>query len=220
MTATPPGPDSPHTPGPPHRERTPRPLLVAAVLAGLIVLVSGTLLVLAYRDGPGGAAGTLLASAVGGPFNLVDQNGKPFTDADLKGKWHLVFFGYTHCPDVCPTTLNQLSLMLDQLKAKRDRVEIVFITVDPERDTPEILKSYMSSFDAPIKALSGTPDQVAGAAKAFRVYSAKRPRSDGSYDMDHSAAIFVMDPKGRFAGALTPDMTAETMAERLRGLMS
>lgn len=220
MTTTPPDPDSPHSPDSPHPERTPRLVLVAAVLAGLIVLVSGTLLVLAYRDGPGGAARTLLASAVGGPFRLVDQNGMAFTDADLKGKWHLVFFGYTHCPDVCPTTLNQLSLTLDRLKAKRDRVEIVFITVDPERDTPAILKSYISSFDAPIKALSGTPDQVAGAAKAFRVYSAKRPRSDGSYDMDHSAAIFVMDPKGRFTGALTPDMTVETMAERLQGLLS
>jgi protein SCO1/2 len=199
---------------------SPRFVLIAVVLAGVLVLAAGGLLALAYRDGPKGAAGTLLASAIGGPFQLVDQNGKPFTDANLKGKWRLVFFGYTHCPDVCPTTLNELSLAIDRLGSKRDKVGIVLITVDPERDTPAVLKSYVESFDAPVTALSGTTDQVAQVAKEYRVYYAKHPRSDGGYDMDHSAVIYVMDPRGRFTATFTPDTTAEDMAQRLEKLLS
>ena len=101
------------------------------------MLATGLLLFVGYRDNPREIAGTVLSSAIGGPFHLTDQNGKQFTEADLKGKWHLIFFGYTHCPDMCPTTLNDLSLALDRLGAKRDQVGIVMITVDPERDTQE-----------------------------------------------------------------------------------
>ena len=198
----------------------PRFAVIAVTLAGLLVLAAGGLLGLAYRDNPKGAAGTLLASAIGGPFHLVDQNGRPFGDADLKGKWHLVFFGYTHCPDACPTALNELSLALDKLGRERDAVGIVFITVDPERDTPGVLKSYVESFDAPIIALTGTVDEVKEAAKAYRVYFAKHPRGDGEYDMDHSAVIYVMDPAGRFAATFTPDSTAAAIAERLQTLLS
>jgi protein SCO1 len=198
----------------------PRLGLIAVVLAGLLVLAAGALVGLAFREGPKGAAGTLLASAIGGPFHLVDQNGKPFGDADLKGKWHLVFFGYTHCPDTCPTTLNELSLALDRLGKARDAVGIVLISVDPERDTPEILKSYVAAFDAPITALTGSPDEVAQAAKAYRVYYAKHPRGDGGYDMDHSAIIYVMDPEGRFTATFTPDTPADAIAQRLQKLLS
>ena len=215
MPTTPPAPRES-----PHPAAVPRFLLVAVGLAGLLVLAAGALLFFAYQDNPRGAAGTLLSNSIGGPFRLVDQNGKPFTDADLKGKWHLLFFGYTHCPDVCPTTLNELSLALDRLGKKRDRVGIVLITVDPERDTPDVLKSYVASFDASVVALSGTPDEVAQAAKAYRVYFAKRPRSDGNYDMDHSAVIYVMDPQGRFTATFTPDTAADKVAERLEKLLS
>jgi len=171
-------------------------------------------------EDPKGAGGTLLASAIGGPFHLIDQNGKPVSDTDLKGKWQLLFFGYTHCPDTCPTALNEISLALDRLGKKRDEVEIVFITVDPERDTPQVLKSYVESFDAQISALTGNPDQVAQAARAYRVYYAKHPRPDGGYDMDHSAVIYIMDPQGRFTATFTPDATADAMAERLQKLLS
>src|SRR6202047_4105193 len=98
-------------------------------VAAVLILAAGAVLGLALRDTPKGAAGSVLASAIGGPFRLIDQNGKPFTDADLRGKWQLVFFGYTHCPDTCPTALNEIALALDQLGVKRDEVEIVFITV-------------------------------------------------------------------------------------------
>jgi len=194
--------------------------LIAAALAGLLILATGALLVLALRDVPKGVAGGVLASAVGGPFRLVDQNGKPFTEAQLQGKWHLVFFGYTHCPDTCPTTLNELALALDKLGAKKSQFDIVFVSVDPERDTPELLKSYVASFDAPIVALTGSVDEVKQAAKAYRVYYAKHPRADGGYDMDHSAVIYIMDPQGRFTATLTPDASADTMAQRLEKLLS
>jgi protein SCO1 len=195
-------------------------MLIAVSMAGALVLAAGILLSLAFREGPKGVAGSVLASAIGGPFQLVDQNGKPFSEANLNGKWHLVFFGYTHCPDVCPTTLNELSLALDRLGKERDEVGVVFITVDPERDTPEVLKSYVESFDAPIIALTGTPAEVAQAAKDYRVYYAKHPRADGGYDMDHSAVIYVMDPEGRFTATFTPDTTAEAIASRLQKLLS
>ncbi len=184
------------------------------------MLATGLLLFLGYRDNPRGIAGTVLSATIGGPFQLVDQNGRPFTDADLKGKWHLVFFGYTHCPDVCPTTLNELALAMDRLGKERDKVGIVFITVDPERDTPAVMKDYIASFDAPVTALTGTQEQVSAAEKAYRVYSAKHPTQGGDYDMDHSAVIYVMDPQGRFTATFTPDTGADQVAERLEKLIS
>jgi len=194
--------------------------LLAIIFAGVLVVAAGVLLALGLRETPRGAAGTALASAIGGPFRLIDQNGKPFTDADLKGKWHLVFFGYTHCPDACPTALNEMSLALDRLGVKRHEVQVVFITVDPERDTPETLKSYVQSFDAPIVALTGSPQDVAQAAKGYRVFYAKHPRGDGDYDMDHSAVIYVMNPEGRFTATFTPDSSADAIVQRLQKLIS
>jgi len=203
-----------------HPSRLTRRSAIILALAGVLLLLAGAIVGLALRDNPRGAAGTLLASAIGGPFQLVDQNGKPFGDADLKGKWHLIFFGYTHCPDACPTTLNELSLALDRLGEQRDQVAIVLITVDPERDTPDVLKSYVGNFDAPITALTGTEQAVAQAARAYRVYYAKHPLPNGGYDMDHSAVIYVIDPQGRFTATFTPDTPAETIAARLQKLLS
>ena len=205
----------------PANPRTPqRFALVAIVFAGVLVIAAGVLLALALRETPRGAAGTALASAIGGQFQLIDQNGKPFSDANLKGKWHLIFFGYTHCPDACPTALNEMSLALDRLGIKRDEVGVVFITVDPERDTPDVLKSYVQSFDAPIVALTGSPEAVAQAAKAYRVFYAKHPRADGDYDMDHSTVIYVMNPEGRFTATFTPDSSADAIVQRLQKLIS
>src|SRR5580704_10003219 len=123
-------------------------------------------------------------------------------------------------PRYLPTTLNELSLALGRLGKEREAVGIVFITVDPERDTPEMLKAYVDSFDAPITALTGTADEVAQAAKDYRVYYAKHPRGDGGYDMDHSAVIYVMDPEGRFTATFTPDSSADSIVQRLQKLLS
>ncbi len=199
---------------------SPRFLLLAAVLAGLVILGTGAFIVLALHDNPRGIAGTALSSAIGGPFHLIDQNGKTVTDADLKGKWSLIYFGYTHCPDACPTALNDIAIALDQLGPKRDAVRPVFITVDPERDTSAALKDYVTAFDAPILALTGTPDEVAQAAKGYRVYYAKHPEAGGDYSMDHSSVIYVMDPQGRFTASFTHESAPEQIAERLKKLLS
>src|SRR5580704_3078898 len=192
-------------PKPSDSMRVARFRLVAAIFAVILIAAAAGILAYAFRQDPG-RPGAALSSMIGGPFHLVDQNGKPFTEADLKGKWHLVFFGYTHCPDVCPTTLNELSLAVDHIGKKGSaEIGIVFISVDPDRDTPDVLKSYVSSFDAPITALSGTDAQVKQVASDYRVYYAKHRREDGGYDMDHSAIIYVMDPEGRFTATLTPD---------------
>jgi protein SCO1 len=144
-------------PGKPDPGSPRRFILVTVLLAGFVVLAASGLLSLALHDSPRGAAGTVLASAIGGPLRLVDQDGQTVTDADLKGKWLLVYFGYTRCPDACPTALNDIAIALDDLGPQRDAFRPVFITVDPERDTPEVMKAYVESFDAPILALTGTP---------------------------------------------------------------
>src|SRR5438094_9756717 len=171
---------------PPANPRAPRRSAIVAIgCAALLVAVAGVLLALAVRETPRGAAGTALANAIGGPFHLIDQNGKAVSDADLKGKWQLVFFGYTHCPDACPTALNEMALALDQLGEKRGEIQVVFITVDPDRDTPDVMKSYVQSFDAPIIALTRSPDAVAHAAKAAPRYFAKQPYADCQCGLEH-----------------------------------
>src|SRR5260370_35765301 len=134
------------SPIPERPKGAPRFAVIAVTLAGLLVLAAGGLIGLAFRDNPKGAAGPLLASAIGGPFHLVDQNGKRFGDADLKGKWHLVFFGYTHCPDTCPTALNEMTLALDRLGKEHDAVAIGFITLPSEPHTPQGLQPHAESF--------------------------------------------------------------------------
>jgi protein SCO1/2 len=195
-------------------------VLVAALFAGFVILGAGAFLALSLHETPRGAAGTLLASTIGGPFRLVDQDGRTVTDADLKGKWSLVYFGYTHCPDACPTALNDIAIALDELGSKRSAVRPVFITVDPERDTPEVLKAYVTAFDAPILALTGTPEEVAQAAKGYRVYYAKHAEAGGDYSMDHSSVIYVMDPEGRFTASFTHQSAPEEIAERLKKLLA
>ena len=131
-------------------------------------------------------------------FALTDHNGVPRNLASFKGKVVLVFFGYTQCPDVCPTTMADLAAIRKSLGADGDKLQSVFVTIDPERDTPEVLKAYVANFGPGFTALRGTPDQTAVAAKEFKVFYAKVPgRNGGSYTMDHSAASFVFDPAGR-----------------------
>jgi protein SCO1/2 len=200
--------------------RSSRFLLAAALLAGFAILGAGAYLGLSLRDSPRGVAGGVLGSAVGGPFELTDQNGNRVASADLRGKWLMVYFGYTHCPDACPTALNDMALALDELGPKRAEVRPVFVTVDPERDTPSVLKDYVASFDAPILALTGTPQEIAQAAKAYRVYYAKHPEPGGDYSMDHSSVIYVMDPQGRFTASFTHQSTPQEIAERLKKLLA
>ncbi len=144
----------------------PRLIVAAAILAGFVILGAGAFVALALHNNPHGAAGTLLNAAIGGPFKLVDQNGNTVTNTDLKGKWLLVYFGYTHCPDACPTALNNISLALSDLGPDKKDVRPVFITVDPERDTSKAMKDYVSAFDAPILALTGSAASSSCSARA------------------------------------------------------
>jgi protein SCO1/2 len=211
---------SPVAPQQPTRYSGPRLVLAAALLAGFILLGAGAFVALELRDNSHGAAGTLLSTAIGGPFRLLDQNGKTVTNTDLEGKWLLVYFGYTHCPDACPTALSNIALALADLGAGKREVRPVFITVDPERDTVRAMKEYVSAFDAPIVALTGSDAAVAQAARAYRVYYAKHPEPGGDYSMDHTSIIYVMDPKGRFTASFTGEDPPEQIAARLKKLLS
>jgi protein SCO1 len=156
---------------------------------------------------------------IGGPFSLTDQNGQHRTDADYRGHFMLVFFGFTNCPDVCPTTLAMLSDVLNKLGAKADLVVPVFISVDPARDTPAVLKSYLASFGPRFVGLTGTSDEVAKAAKAYRAYYKKVPLPGGGYTMNHSSVIYLMGPDGKFVTHYGveqgPDALAADLAKRL-----
>jgi protein SCO1/2 len=144
---------------------------------------------------PPGAVTTTGVPAVGGPFTLVNHRGERVTQDTFKGKPTAYFFGFTHCPEVCPTTLFEMTQHLKDLGPDADRLNVVFVTVDPERDTPELLKTYMESFDPRIMALTGTSEEMAVAAKAFRIAYHKVP-TDGGYTMEHTASVIVTDAKG------------------------
>ena len=152
---------------------------------------------------------------------LPDASGKPRTLADFKGKVSVVFFGYTHCPDVCPTTLSELAEVKRMLGPQGDRVEAIFVTVDPERDTPEILTAYMNNFGPDFVALRGTPEQTAAAAREFKVFYAKVPgKTDDSYTVDHTAGSYVIDTKGHLRLFARYGMPADALASDLKQLLA
>jgi protein SCO1/2 len=155
-------------------------------------------------------------SAVGGPFHLIDQNGRTVTDADFKGKPFLVFFGFTHCPDVCPTALFEMSETLRRLGADADKTAALFISVDPERDTPEKLKEYLSNFHPRVVGLTGTLAEIEAVTKAYKAYAKKVTLDGGGYTMDHSAIVYLMDRQGRFVAPFNLKRPADEAAADLR----
>src|SRR5277367_4992123 len=185
-------------------------LVLGSFLAGL-VLFFGAILFITGRTPIGSAA-----AGVGGPFRLEDQNGKPVTELDMKGRPFLVFFGFTHCPDICPTTLFEMSQVMKALGPDANRTGALFITVDPERDTPAVLKDYLSNFDPHLRGLTGDPAAVAAALKAYRVYAQKVPLKDGDYTMDHTAVVYLMDKDGHFVAPFKLNRTPEAEAADLR----
>ena len=190
-------------------------LVLLAFLAGLGALFAVLLLVVR----PETAAMVPSAAAIGGPFRLTDQNGRTVTDGDLKGEPYLVFFGFTHCPDVCPTTLMELSDVLDKLGPDAARIHALFITVDPERDTPAELKDYLSGFNPRFEGLTGDPAAIAEVAKGYRVYMKKVPLDGGDYTMDHTALVYLMDKNGKFVAPFNLKRRPEDAAADLRRYM-
>ena len=192
-------------------DRTIRPLVIVAAFGASLVI--GLLVVLWAM---GGLRSVTAPAAIGGPFQLTDQSGQTVSDQSLKGRPTLIFFGYTHCPDVCPTTLFEMSEVLKAMGADADRVNAYFVSVDPERDDVATIKSYLSSFDPHLKGLTGPPATVADVLREYRVYARKVPSKDGDYTMDHTALIYLMDRNGRFVSPFNLNRTPEEAATDLK----
>jgi protein SCO1/2 len=160
--------------------------------------------------------------SVGGPFALVNGDGKQVTDKDFRGKYLLVYFGYTYCPDVCPTTLNAVADAMDKLGPKADKIRPLFITVDPKRDSPAVVKQFAAAFGPRIEGLTGSAAEIAVVAKEYRVYYAEHRTGPGpdDYSMDHSSVLYLMGPDGRFIAPIRADMESGAMAASLAKLVS
>ncbi len=198
-------------------KQPPRRMLYATmgVLLAVLLLGAGGFMWLTAARGGGNAIG------IGGPFTLEDGSGKPVTDRDFRGKYMLVYFGYTFCPDVCPTTLSAVADAMDKLGPDAARIRPLFITVDPRRDTPAVVKKYAAAFGPEITGLTGTPEEIARVAKEYRVYYAEHRTGPGpnDYSMDHSSVLYLMDPKGAFLAPVRADRTGDEIAANLKKLM-
>jgi protein SCO1/2 len=190
--------------------------LVVIVGAGLLVF--GGLLPLGRQEAA--VPSETSTPAIGKPFSLTSHRGETVDNAVLKGKPYLAFFGFTHCPDICPTTLFELTDLIGELGPLADRFKVAFISVDPDRDTEEILKAYMASFDPRIIALRGSPDQTETAVKAFAAYAKKVPTVGGNYTMDHTAGVYLMDADGVFKGTLDMHEPREVRLTKIRNLVA
>ena len=158
---------------------------------------------------------------IGGPFELIDEKGQPVTDADYRGRWTLVFFGYTNCPDECPLTLQKVATTLQALGPLADRVAPLFITVDPKRDTPERLTSYLKNFDTRIIGLTGSDAQIAAAAKTYRVYyEASQNEQSGADLVSHSTFLYLIKPSGKLNALFSQDVTPDKLTTALRARLS
>ena len=160
----------------------------------------------------------------GVPFTLVSQRGQSITEQALRGKPTALFFGFTHCPEVCPTTLFELNGWLEKVDPKGDKLQAYFVTVDPERDTPEIMNAYVSNVSKRITGISGPPEKIADVIKGFRVYAKKVPVDEkdpnGDYTMDHTASVFLLDSAGRFSGTIAYGENPDTAVKKLENLVS
>lgn len=157
--------------------------------------------------------------AIGGPFSLTDHRGRAVTERDFRGRPMAVFFGFTYCPDVCPTTLTEMTGFIEALGPDADRIQWVFVSVDSERDTPQAMAAYLEAFDRRIVGLTGTEAQIAAAANGFRVFYRRVPLEGGGYTMDHSASVFLLNADGRFAGTIDHKENERVAFEKLRMLM-
>jgi len=188
-----------------------------ALWAAVVVLLVAVGAVYFLRDG--GDRPLLAGAAVGGPFTLVDQNGQTVTEAALKGHPSAMFFGYTFCPDVCPTTLYDMTELMEALGPEADRLKVYFVTVDPERDTREVMAEYISAFDPRFTGLTGTREQVDQIIAAYRVFARKTERDEGPYLMDHTAVVYLLDDDGALAGTLDYHEATETALAKLKRLI-
>lgn len=195
-----------------------RYLIIAAASAFALVAAAG--LGLAFFELSDGSYVKTGVAAIGGPFTLVDDTGKPVTEKTVAGKPYAMYFGYTFCPEVCPTTLFDLSRWIKDLGPDADKLNYVFVSVDPERDTVHLMHTYSSSFDRHIRGYTGPPEQIAKIAKEYRVYYKKIPTDDGGYVMDHSAMIYLMGPDDKFVTLIRYQEDDASALAKLRKLVA
>jgi protein SCO1/2 len=193
-----------------------RLILWGAVAACCIVLGAGAIGLLFDRQPPAGIAA---GAPLGGPFRLVDQTGAEVTEAIFRGKPSAVFFGFTHCPDVCPTTLAEMAAWAEALGTDADRLSFTFVTVDPERDTPLVLADYLGAFSDRIRGVTGEPQAVAAMLRDYKVFFRKAPQEGEAYSMDHTASVFLLDRNGALVGTISPGEPQEAALDKLRRLV-
>jgi protein SCO1/2 len=195
-----------------------RTRLIVFVIAGFLMgAIAGAAVLLVATQQGGQSVQSSGAALVGGPFSLVGADGKPVTDRDFRGRYMLIFFGFTHCPDICPAELQVIAQALEQLGDKAKKLVPIFITLDPERDTPEAMANYVKSFGPNFVGLTGSPEAISAAAKAYRVAYSKveNKESVADYSVEHSALVYLMDPEGRYVTHFSYGLSADQMAEKL-----
>jgi protein SCO1 len=191
-------------------------LTALSAVAGFAAVALGAVYFVSTRQAGSGVG----VASIGGSFSLVDDTGTPVTERTLAGKPSVMYFGYTFCPDVCPTTLLDMSRWIKALGPDADKLNYVFVTVDPERDTQKLMHAYLSSFDKHIRGFTGTPEQIAKIAREYRVYYKKVPTDDGGYLMDHSAMVYLMGPDEKFVGVIAYQEADASALAKLRNLVS
>ena len=182
--------------------------LAAALAVGLTALILGQM-----------QSGDAMRR-IGGAFAMTEMTGRPVTEADLRGKPTAMFFGYTHCPSFCPVTLQAMTNVLGRMGTDADRVNVVFVTIDPDRDTPAVMRHYLGSFDPRIRGFVGTPSELAAMARAYKVRYRRVPLDGDDYTMDHTVAVMLFDARGRFAGTVSSDDDERAIQARLEGLVA
>ncbi|MCB1501176.1 MAG: SCO family protein [Bauldia sp.] len=192
--------------------------IIRYVLWG-VVIVAAVAIAAVFLLRKEGDAPLIAGAITGGPFELVDQHGNTVTDADLSGHPSAMFFGYTFCPDICPTTLYEMTTLMEQLGPEADKLKVYFVTVDPERDTQPVMAEYLSAFDPRFTGLTGTREQVDAIIKGYRVYARKVEQEKGPYLMDHTAAVYLLDADGAVAGTLDYQEKSETALAKLKRLI-
>jgi protein SCO1 len=188
---------------------------VAWAAVAVVIAAVGTILVMNQM----GESPVVAVATVGGPFTLTDQHGNKVTEAALKGHPSAMFFGYTFCPDVCPTTLFDLTTLMKDLGPEADKLKVYFVTVDPERDTKQVLADYLQAFDPRIIGLTGTREEIDQTLKAYRVFARKVPQDGGGYLMDHTATVYLLDQNGAFTGTIDYQEKTETALAKLKRLI-
>ena len=196
-----------------------RARLLSVIVAGFLIgAVAGATVLALSGSGTGPAVATSGTALIGGPFTLIDQHGKTVTDKDFRGRFMLVFFGFTHCPDICPAELQVMSASLDALGPEAAEVVPIFITLDPERDTQAAMAGYVKNFGSRFVGLTGTPDSIAAAAKAYRIAYSKfqDDTTSSDYSIDHSALVYLMGKNGEYVTHFAYGTPADKMTETLR----